>query len=402
MPDILLLLLTIPVITALIGWVTNWAAVKMIFHPEKFIGVGPVGWQAILTRRSHIFATGVADMATENLISPREIAERLDAAEMEKLFAETLDEQSEQVIKEAAELIHPGAWEQLPEPARQMIIAQVRAETKKLVHELFDELQGISEEILDLRKLIYDQLSGKNVGVLIRLTKRIGKKEFKFIEYYGGVFGFIIGLAQVGVWTVMGTWWLMPIVGVLVGLVTNWLAIQMIFRPQQPKKYFGLITYQGLFAKRQAEIAADYGDSAAADLLNPRNLIRLVTEGEAGERIAKLVTDAISLKLETEWKKLEAMVPIKVTPEQLEQVKQVIVRSITESAPEVQPKLEAYMERKLDIAKTVEDRLSSLPKDDFERILRGIFEEDEITLILVGGFLGGLVGLLQGALVLGL
>lgn len=400
MSDALLLLLTIPVITAVIGWVTNWAAVKMIFHPEQFMGVGPVGWQAILTRRSHKFATGVADMATENLISAREIAERLDPVEMEKLFAETLDSEIARVCAEAAEVVQPGAWDQLPEAARQMIVTQVRTESRKLVHELFDELQGISEEILDLRKLIYDQLSGKNVGVLVRLTKRIGAKEFKFIEYYGGVFGFLIGLVQVALWSVMHTWWLMPIVGVIVGLVTNWLAIQMIFRPQEPTKYFGLVTYQGLFAKRQAEIAHDYGDSAAADLLTPRNLLRLVTEGEGGERIARLITDAISTKLETEWKKVEAMVPIKVTPEQLEQVKLVIVRNITEAAPEVQPKIEAYMERKLDIARTVENRLASLPKNDFERILRGIFEEDEITLVLVGGVLGGAVGVLQGALVL--
>ena len=128
MSGILLLLLTIPVITALIGWVTNWAAVKMIFHPERFVGIGPIGWQAILTRRSHKFATGVADMAADNLISAREIAQRLDPAEMEKLFAETLDSETERVCKEAADVIQPGAWDELPEPARAMIVAQVRAD----------------------------------------------------------------------------------------------------------------------------------------------------------------------------------------------------------------------------------------------------------------------------------
>jgi uncharacterized membrane protein YheB (UPF0754 family) len=49
---------------------------------------------------------------------------------------------------------------------------------------------------------------------------------------------------------------------------------------------------------------------------------------------------------------------------------------------------------------TVESRMAALSKPDFERLLRGVFEEDEITLILVGGFLGGLVGFAQGMLVL--
>ena len=48
----------------------------------------------------------------------------------------------------------------------------------------------------------------------------------------------------------------------------------------------------------------------------------------------------------------------------------------------------------------IEDKMAALDKDRFERILRGIFEEDEIILILVGGVLGAGVGFLQALLVL--
>jgi uncharacterized membrane protein YheB (UPF0754 family) len=181
MPDLVQLFLTIPLITAFVGWVTNWTAVKMIFHPESFIGLGPIGWQAILVRRSHKFAIGAAEMATENLISAREIAERLDPDEMERLFAETLDEQTEVICREAAEIIRPGAWAELPAHVVTMVTSHVRQETRKLARELFDRLQGISDELLDLKKLIYGQLSGKNVHKLVRLTKKIGREEFKDI-----------------------------------------------------------------------------------------------------------------------------------------------------------------------------------------------------------------------------
>jgi uncharacterized membrane protein YheB (UPF0754 family) len=260
----------------------------------------------------------------------------------------------------------------------------------------------VSGELLDLHHLVYTSLSGENTRRLVRLTRKIGKREFKFIEYYGGVFGLIIGLVQVGVWSVMQTWWLMPIVGALVGIVTNWLAIQMIFRPQEPRRYFGVFTYQGLFPKRQAEIAADYGEVAAAEILTPRNLIRLVTEGEAGERIARLVADTVSERIDQQWQKVEAMVPVEVTPAMLAEVKALIVRKIAQTAPDVQPQVEEYIERKLDIGNTIETKLAGLPKADFERVLRGIFEQDELTLILVGGVLGCGVGVLQGMLVLSL
>jgi uncharacterized membrane protein YheB (UPF0754 family) len=402
MPHLVELLLTIPLITAFVGWVTNWAAVKMIFHPERFVGVGPIGWQAFLVRRSHKFAIGAAEMATEHLISAREIAERLDPDEMEQLFADTLDVETNEICREAAEIVRPGAWATLPPHVVALVTGHVRAETRKLARELFDRLQGISDELLDLKKLIYSELSGQNVGKLVRLTKKIGREEFKFIEYSGGVFGFLIGTAQIGAWQLMQTWWLMPIVGAVVGVGTNWLAIQMIFRPQEPTRYLGLITYQGLFAKRQREIAADYGETAADELLTPRNLIRLVTEGEAGARIAELVTTTISERIDAEWRKVEKMVPVPVTAEMLGQVKAMIARRITDTAPAVQPEIEAYLQKKLEIRATVEGRLAGLPKPDFERILRGIFEEDELVLILVGGVLGFGVGVLQGMLVLAL
>lgn len=402
MPDIVLLILTVPTITAVIGWFTNLAAVKMIFHPEKFFGIRPVGWQGIIYKQSHKFATGIAEMATDNLLSPKEVAERLDPDELEAIFAATLDTETKEVCREAAEVIRPGAWDVLPDHVKTMVIEQAKAKTRTITRDVFDKLRAKSEELLDLHRLVYMALSGDNVRRLARLTHKIGHKEFKFIEYYGGVFGFIIGTAQIGVWSLMQTWWLMPIFGCIVGLVTNWLAIQMIFRPQEPKKYFGLFTYQGLFAKRQKEIAHDYGEVSAAEILTPANFIRIVTEGDSGKQIAALITEIVTERLEAEWKMVQPMVPVEVTPEMLEQIRQIVINRVTAQAPSIQPDVEKYLAKKLDVQNTVETRLANMEKPKFERLLRGIFEEDELTLIVVGGFLGAAVGVAQGALVLAL
>src|SRR5690606_18425115 len=103
-----------------------------------------------------------------------------------------------------------------------------------------------------------------------------------------------------------------------------------------------------------------------------------------------------------EWKKVQPMVPLQITEEDLARVKAIVVQRIAEKVPEVQPEIEDYLAGKLDVARTIEHKLGGLPKAEFERILRGVFEEDEITLILVGGFLGGAIGVLQASLVLGL
>src|SRR5690606_18495649 len=117
--------------------------------------------------------------------------------------------------------------------------------------------------------------------------------ELRFIELYGGLFGFAVGIVQAAAYSVFGVWWTMPIVGALVGLGTNWLAIQMIFRPLEPRRYLGLVTYQGMFPKRQAEIAHDYGRIAAGEVLTPAHLIdHIAANPAAGELAGELVDQA--------------------------------------------------------------------------------------------------------------
>jgi uncharacterized membrane protein YheB (UPF0754 family) len=116
---------------------------------------------------------------------------------------------------------------------------------------------------------VFDLLSGPNVTRLVRLFQEIGGKELKAIVRFGGVFGFIIGTFQALSYSIFDQWWLMPIVGGVVGLGTNWMALQMIFRPIEPKRYAGVVTYQGMFPRRQAEIAEDYGRITAREILTP-------------------------------------------------------------------------------------------------------------------------------------
>jgi uncharacterized membrane protein YheB (UPF0754 family) len=399
-PDLLYLFLTVPTITAVIGWVTNWAAVKMIFWPEQWKGVGPLGWQAILFRHGNKFATGVADMVVNNLATSRELASRLEPHEIEALLAPALDRHNPELCREVTDLVMPGAWEKLPEPVRAAVLAQMRSKNGPLIREIVERLQSVADELLDLHRLVFDQLSGENTRKLARLTKRIARVEFKFIEWSGGVFGLLIGLIQIAGWQLFNVWWTLPVVGAIVGLGTNYLAIEMIFRPHEPRRYLGLFRYQGLFPKRQRDIAADYGDTARREILTPQNVIGAVESGPAAERIAQLVRDTIRDRLASEWDAVKASVPVPVPPDLIDRAADVVMAHLTRIVPEVRPAFEHYMEEKLEVDDLVQSRLGSLSKAQFERVLRGIFEEDELTLILVGGFLGGAVGVLQAGIVL--
>jgi uncharacterized membrane protein YheB (UPF0754 family) len=398
-PDLFLLFLMVPPITAFIGWMTNWAAVKMIFWPRVYSGLGPLGWQGIIYKQGHKFATGVADMVTGNLVTTRELVGRLDPDEIQALIAEPLAKMNPELARDAMEKVKPGGWDQLPGHVKTMVLAQLQTQSAALARTIFDRLQERADELVDLHGLVYERLSGENADRLARLTRRIASKEFKFIEYSGGVIGLLVGLVQVPVWEISQTWWLLPIVGAAVGLGTNYVAIQMIFRPHEPRRYLGVVRYQGLFPKRQAAIAADYGDTAHKEILTPETFLAHMTEEARLELLTAIVRDTIRERLTAEWDKVKAMVPLEVSPEMIERVTDAVVVRLAALVPQVRPLLEDYLDRKLDVANTVESRLSVLPKPQFERVIRGIFEEDELTLVMVGGFLGASVGFLQAALV---
>lgn len=51
--------------------------------------------------------------------------------------------------------------------------------------------------------------------------------------------------------------------------------------------------------------------------------------------------------------------------------------------------------KELDLETTIRTRMQALPPEEFEAVLHPAFEEDEMTLIFVGGVLGLLVGVVQ-------
>jgi uncharacterized membrane protein YheB (UPF0754 family) len=73
-----------------------------------------------------------------------------------------------------------------------------------------------------------------------------------------------------------------------------------------------------------------------------------------------------------------------------------VVDEVMTAAPGARPELESYLATKLDVAETIGGCLQELPKSDFERIIRGVFEEDIVTWVILGGVLGTGIGLVQG------
>ncbi len=267
------ILIFLPIVGALIGYVCKLMAIKMLFHPAKWMGIGPLGWQGVVQRRSPKFAGGVADTVMTAGVRVDAMLAKVDAASIAETLGPLLEAAAPGALEAAIEAVKPGAYAALPAPVKAQLAGQVGVEGKRITKVLIEELRPLVPELVDVRQLIIRQLSGDNADKLARLFQEVGKRELQVVIWYGAVLGFIIGLVEVGFYAALERWWLLPMIGAIDGLVNNWLAIQMIFRPLEKKRYLGIFPFQGLFPARQDEISRDYGRMLANEVLTPRDFL---------------------------------------------------------------------------------------------------------------------------------
>ncbi|HEY1118858.1 MAG TPA: hypothetical protein VGE43_14190, partial [Acidimicrobiales bacterium] len=120
MSDTLVLFLTVPLITAFIGYITNWAAVKMVFQPREPWGVGPLKWQGIVYRLAPKFAAEIAN-TTGNVLSPEDMVERIDAPGLVQRLVAAHPAEIDAMLGEALDVVSPGTWAEMAPEARDQV-----------------------------------------------------------------------------------------------------------------------------------------------------------------------------------------------------------------------------------------------------------------------------------------
>lgn len=224
---------------------------------------------------------------TTNLLDTRDIISRLDpermAAEIEGPLLEAIEEITQEVMRE----YQPGLWEQLPDAARRLVLGRVRHEAPRVISGLLDEAKDNIDDVFDLKYMVVSNLV-RDKPLLNRMFREVGDKEFRFIVNSGIYFGFTIGIVQAVTYLIIDQWWVLPLFGLIVGYATDWLALKLLFNPREPVRILG-VTFQGLFLKRQREVARDYGALLAKEILTSKNLFEALLRGPYSDRLFLLV-----------------------------------------------------------------------------------------------------------------
>src|SRR5881392_1678542 len=126
-----LALLTIPLFSGAIGYLTNWSGVWMLFYPVRFAGVrfpglrplagllprriqqipgvmqGGVGWQGILPSRAAKMGSIAVDKGIAKVCSPAEFYEHLDPEKIAAQILASSEADMRDLVERIMEREHP-------------------------------------------------------------------------------------------------------------------------------------------------------------------------------------------------------------------------------------------------------------------------------------------------------
>lgn len=199
----LISLLCIPLVSALIGYVTNYIAVWMLFRPHSPCRVLGLTLHGLVPRRQREIARSLGTMIERDLFSHEDIQEALQGAETSEAATVFLNEQID-IFAQKLAVQNPmlGAFLQ------GALLAQVKATLLAQMSERFphfiERVVKQAEHRLDISAIVQSKIEKFDLTKLESMIYEVSARELKTIEVLGGVLGFIVGLVQVGVMVLLG------------------------------------------------------------------------------------------------------------------------------------------------------------------------------------------------------
>lgn len=386
------LYLSMPLVCAAVGYGTNWVCIKMMCYPINFFGIAPpyLGWQGVVPRRAPYIAGLQVDIITQKLISVDEIFGRLDPNRIAEELEPVMLGMVEELTNEVMNLQAPRIWEATPLRIKERIYNRARKEAPAMVAHMMNEIRKNIHDVFDIKQMVMDAFT-RDRAMLVRFFQEIGYKEFAFVQNSGLFFGFLFGCVQMLIWMSYPNPWILPLAGVFVGYATNWLALNMIFSPKDPKK-IGPFTIQGLFIKRQDEVAVDMALTISREILNPKNIGNAILKGPSSDKLFDLVQKNIKKTMDEMAGYTKPFLALTMGTKRYLEIKDVVVDRVIHQMPSAVDELYDYTEEAMDIDRIIRNKMSGLTPMEFERLLRPAFEEDEWQLIALGAVLGFFVG----------
>lgn len=389
----------IPLGAALVGWATKILAFKMMFYPVEFKGIKPyLGWQGQIPKMAPKMAAVAVDSLTSEILKPEQIFDQIDPDELVKELGGPLRDASTEIVDMMMTSLQAQVWRAVPDLVKNLIMQRVEARMPAASRGMFEEFKGQVDQIFDIKHMVVTNLV-RDKAKLNSLFQDLGKSAFKFLVRAGFWFGLVIGLVQTVVFGITGWSWTLPAFGLLTGGLTDYVALQMIFRPLERRTVFPGIKWQGVFQADRDAVIRGYAALMAREIFTPKSIMDSLLTGPMSDRFFDVIQTEIRKTIDKELGFAVRIVSA-VGGRQYRDMKQQIAELVIMKLPETSSYIEGYLADRLNLEEMMIEKMGLLDSQSFEDLLRPAFKDDEWIIVALGAALGFGFGLLQEHLLL--
>ncbi len=189
-------LLLLPFIGAVIGWLTNFIAIKMLFKPYEPVNILGFKLQGVLPKRREAFAHGIAKTIEKELLSSKDISKILEGSGWEEEVEHAVEGLIRNYIKSEAVRKYP-----IVGVVSESILNSVKYYVSK---EIIKQVDGRKPDLLDkfhdmvnVQELVSKKVDSFDMKKMENIVFQLVEKELRHIEIVGAVLGFAIGCVQI-------------------------------------------------------------------------------------------------------------------------------------------------------------------------------------------------------------
>ena len=190
-----ILLILTPFLTAGIGWLTNWIAIKMLFHPRVPHNLVFWQWQGLIPRRQKQLAKEAAEILEREIFQQKIITSEIRKIDLKP----HLDKAAHTIVWDrigpqlkSLPLIGSFINESTLAKFEVIAVASINEEAVPLIKKVADQF----ETKVNIKNIIENNIAAFDLDHLEAIVYQVAKKEFATIERLGAVLGFLVGCVQ--------------------------------------------------------------------------------------------------------------------------------------------------------------------------------------------------------------
>jgi len=189
---------------------------------------------------------------------------------------------------------------------------------------------------------------------------------------------------------------LTPFIPAGIGWLTNWVAIQMLFRPREPMRIF-FWKWQGLIPRRQQQLAEESAEIIEREILQQHMILHEIRKIELGPYLQDAAHKIVWERIGPQLRAIPLLGSF-INDSTLAKFEVIAAASMQEEAGPLMEKVATQFEASVNFKQMIEDNIAAFDLDRLEAIVNQVAQREFRTIERLGAVLGFLIGCVQVAL----